>query len=261
MRYVKFENQVGTQDLIKRRLEQCYCIIMHHLLPFSVMNLLDLFTNCKKLIVEKTFAQDSASLNLCSLFDRERDDINLGGPTLNCSVTSIDEAAMPPNKKSKRKALTNKGKGTEKGGDKGKKPKEKERGTGDGGGGKRASSPAKSVTSTNTNDTEDETSDEDEEVHDNRKKDVEESEEECEDDDKSVESREKTIAELCADGFDWCADERVMVCTDELKDPGSLLKALSVTDAPINRIVKQRIEDLEEAEMKLEIANKENIRH
>ena len=99
MRYVKFENQVGTQDLMKRRLEQCYCIIMHHLLPFSVMNLLDLFTNCKKLIVEKTFAQDSASLNLCSLFDRERDDINSGEPTLNCSVTSIDEAAMPPNKK------------------------------------------------------------------------------------------------------------------------------------------------------------------
>ena len=88
---------------------------MHHLLPFSVMNLLDLFTNCKKLIVEKTFAQDSASLNLCSLFDRETEDINSGETTLNCCVTSIDKSMMAPS--------TRKGKGKGKGKDSSDKAK------------------------------------------------------------------------------------------------------------------------------------------
>jgi hypothetical protein len=37
---------------------------------------------------------------MCSLFDRESKHINSGEPTLNCSVTSIDEA-MPKNKKAK----------------------------------------------------------------------------------------------------------------------------------------------------------------
>ena len=72
------------------------------------------------------------------------------------------------------------------------------------------------------------------------------------------ESPVKTLAELCADGYDFRASERVRVCTEELKDPGSLLKALTVSDVTICRVVKQRIEDLEEAELKLEIATKEN---
>jgi hypothetical protein len=62
--------------------------------------LLDLTSSCKQWIVEKAIAQDSTSLNLCSLFDRESKHINSGEPTLNCSVTSIDKA-IPKNKKAK----------------------------------------------------------------------------------------------------------------------------------------------------------------
>jgi hypothetical protein len=124
-------------------------------------------------------------------------------------------------------------------------------------GGKKPSSPAKSITSATESESEEESSDNEEEAHNSKKKD---DDGEVHDDVsvESSESPEKTIAELCADGFDLRADERVPVCTDELKDPGSLLKALSVSDVTVCRVIKQRIEDLEDAKLKLEIVTKEN---
>jgi hypothetical protein len=221
------------------------------------MKLLDLTTSCKEWIVQKAFAQDSTALNLCSLFDRETEDINSGETTLNCCVTSIDKSMMAPS--------TRKGKGKGKGKDSSDKAKKQNDSAAGGGrrgkGGKRSASPARSVTSTNTKDTEAETSDDEEEeqeIHDVRINDADESEVEGQDEE-SVDSPEQTVAELCATGFDWQAGNRPSpVCTDSLKEPGSLLKALSVDDAPIDRVIKQRIEELEDSEMKLEIAEKDN---
>ena len=44
-----------------------------------------------------------------------------------------------------------------------------------------------------------------------------------------------------ADGWDWRAEDRVKATptsTDELKEPGSLLKHLSISSVPVNRVVK-----------------------
>ena len=127
--------------------------------------------------MEKTIARDNASLNLCSLFDKERECINSGETTSNFSVTSIDET-MPrakrkgpkgPGKKSKEKETPN-GKGGGKDG-KAKTPKDVDKqGGGKGGGrsgGKRPSLPANSPEKEkgyDTSDTEESESSSDEEA-------------------------------------------------------------------------------------------------
>jgi len=79
---------------------------------------------------------------------------------------------------------------------------------------------------------------------------------------KGSESPEKTLDELMADGWDWWAEDRVKATsptsTDELKEPGSLLKHLCISSVPVNRVVKQRIEELEDVEGKLGNVIKEN---
>jgi hypothetical protein len=65
-----------------------------------MMRLLDFTSSCKQWIVEKTFAQYAASLNLCLLFDRESEDINSGETTLNSGVTLTDDMAKKNEKKS-----------------------------------------------------------------------------------------------------------------------------------------------------------------
>jgi len=79
---------------------------------------------------------------------------------------------------------------------------------------------------------------------------------------KGSESPEKTLDKLMADGWDWRAEDRVKATsptsTDELKEPGSLLKHLCISSVPVNRVVKQRIEELEDVEGKLGNVIKEN---
>ena len=96
--------------------------------------------------------------------------------------------------------------------------------------------------------------DDDGEVHDDVS--IDSKEEECneEEDEKGSESPEKTLEELMADGWDWRAEDCVKATptsTDELKEPGSLLKHLCISSVPVNRVVKQMIEELEDAEAKL----------
>jgi hypothetical protein len=78
--------------------------------------------------------------------------------------------------------------------------------------------------------------DDDGEVHDDVS--IDSKEEECneEEDEKGSESPEKTVEEL-NDGWDWRAEDRVKATptsTDELKEPGSLLKHLHISSVPLH---------------------------
>ena len=245
------------------------------------MGLLDLTSSCKQWIVEKATAQDSTALNLCSLFDRESRDTASGEQTLHSCVT-LPMARLSNRKMKKGDTAKEAEKGSKKKKDdvngqarmrKKTQSTEKKKGKGDSGGGgkkvlggKRASLPAKSIATDTASESEEESSsDEEEEVHGEVHHDVsvDSKEEECEEkeDEKGSESPEKTLDELMANGWDWRAEDRVKATptsTDELKEPGSLLKHLCISSVPVNRVVKQRIEELEDAEAELGNVIKEN---